>query len=425
MVRMSQERVEEEEEYISADLFLDLAVTLYESGATVQRVSDSVRWLANQLGYDRVHLSVGYEAIELSVHHQYHTENRLYVLRDPVRVNISALQEVSSLLYRIPSYNGDIMSVRADLTGIRTRSPLYPAWIIILCTGIACSAFGWINHADLPALWVILVSAVCGLSIRFRFGKELNNMYLSTLVAALSGGLCAALLTPISQTQTPQVALISSVLFLIPGAMLINGGLDIIRDHTSCGVSRLITVFTQICIISGALLIPLGMLPVSVASLVSGNPIIVIPVMSLAAGIAALGFGVLFNTPVLVLPGCFICSIAARMIRETGIHAGLDPFFSLFIGMSIATLMASGIGRYARVPEVLPSVIAGIPMVPGLAMIQGLQGLFTLAHTGTLHPDLVLIYAVEQMLYSVVAVLALVGGIIFPILVISRKKLRI
>ncbi len=272
---------------------------------------------------------------------------------------------------------------------------------------------------------MIWVSAVCGLSIRVRYGKELNNLYLTTLVTALSGGLCAALLTPFSQTQTPQVALISSVLFLIPGAMLINGGLDIIRDHTSCGIARLISVFTQICIISGALLIPLGMMTITLQPQPAGNIMILIPTMSFAAGIAACGFGILFNTPVSVLAGCFICSFAARLVRETGIYAGVDPFFSLFLGMCIATIIAARIGRYAHVPEVLLSVIAGIPMVPGLAMIQGLQGLFTLAHSGTLQQEQVLMYAVQQILFAGVAVLALVGGIIFPIIMIARKKMRI
>lgn len=416
---------DEVEGYESADLYLDLAVILYEAGATVQRVGDSVRWLAGKLGDEKVHISVGYEVIELSVYHGDHTENRLYVLRDPIRVNVSVLHQISGILHQIPSYHGDISAIREDLNTIRARPPVYPVPVIIFGTGIACAAFGWINHADLPALWVIFLSAIFALSIRLRFGKDLNNLYLTTLVTALSGGLCAVALTPVSQTQTPQVALISSVLFLIPGAMLINGGLDIIREHTSCGIARLTSVFTQICIISGALLIPLGMMTPAIQLHSSGDVITLIPTMTIAAGIAACGFGILFNTPVSVLAGCFVCSAAARLIRETGISAGFDPFFSLFIGMSIATVIAAGIGRYARVPEVLLSVIAGIPMVPGLAMIQGLQGLFTLAHTGTTQPDQILIYALQQMLFAGVAILALVGGIIFPIIIIARKKMRI
>lgn len=423
---MTQERFEDDSEYIGADLYLELAILLYEAGASVQRVSDSVRWLAHLLGDERIHLFVGYEAIELSVHHEDHTENRLYVLREPSRVNISVLHKVSRLLHHIPSYQGNISAIRAELVHIREEPQVYPVPVIIILTGVACSAFGWINHADIPALWVIWISAICALAIRYRFGKDLNNLYVSTMMTALSGGLCAAFLMPLSHTNTPEIALISSVLFLIPGALLINGGLDIIRDHTSCGISRLTSVFTQICIISGALLIPLSVMQTTIQPVQSGGAIFfVIPTMSIAAGLAAFGFAILFNAPVSVLPGCVICGIIARLVRETSLHSGLDPFLSIFIGMSVATILAAVIGKYVNVPEVFLAVIAGIPMVPGLAMIQGLQGIFSIAHVGISPPGTLILYAIQQMLFAGVAVLALVGGIIFPIIMIARKRLRI
>lgn len=412
--------------YQGADLYLDLAVLLYEAGATVQRVSDSVRWLAQSLGDERVHLFVGYEAIELSVIHGDHTENRLYVLRDPSRVNVAVLHQVSGLLHHISSYQGNLAAIRMDLDQIRTAPSVYPVPVVLILTGLACAAFGWLNHADIPALWVIWVSTVSALWIRFRFGKELNNLYLSTLMTALAGGLCAAVLMPFTLTKTPEVALISSILFLIPGALLINGGLDIIRDHTSCGIARLTTVFTQICIISGTLLIPLSVMDIAMVPVQTGGDVFfILPTMSIAAGLAALGFAVLFNTPISVLPWCVVCGIAARLVREACLYCGFDPFLSVFVGMILATLLAAVIGRFVRVPEVLLAVIAGIPMVPGLAMIQGLQGMFTLAHVGVSPPDTVLLYAFQHMLFAIVTALALVGGIIFPIIIIARKKLRI
>jgi uncharacterized membrane protein YjjP (DUF1212 family) len=412
--------------YEKADLYLDLAIVLYEAGATVQRVSDSVRWLARSFGDETVHLFIGYEAIELSVHQRDHLENRLYVLREPSRVNVSVLHEVSRLLHRLPAYHGDVTSIREDILRMKTAPLAYPLPVILIMTSIACSAFGWINHADIPALWVIAVSAMSGLLIRHQYGKSLNNLYVSTLLTALTGGLCAALLMPLSQTKTPEIALISSVLFLIPGALLINGGLDIIRDHTYCGIARLTSVFTQICIISGALLIPLSIMDLPLQPALSDiDPLFGILYMSVAAGIAALGFATLFNAPHSVLFGCIICGSSARVVRETGMYIGFDPFLSILVGMVLATLLASVIGRYAHVPEVLLAVIAGIPMVPGLAMIQGLQGIFTIAHLGSTPSEAVFLYAMQRVLFAVVTSLALIGGIIFPILLIARKKMRI
>lgn len=423
---MTQSDHQKDPGYEVVDLYLDLAKTLYEAGATVQRVSDSVRWLAQSLGDTDVHVFVGYEAIELSIHHGYHTENRLYVLREPFRVNIAVLHRVSILLHEISAYQGNITAIRTELENIQKMKPIYPVVVTILLTGIACAAFGWINHADIPALLVIGISAICALTIRVRFGKKLNNIYLSTLLTALSGGFCAVVLIPLSYTKTPEVALISSVLFLIPGFLLINAGLDIIRDHTSCGIVRLTSAFTHICIISGSLLIPLSILGTSIYSYEpGGNLYVAIMTTSLAAGIAAFGFALLFNAPLFVLPGCMICGIVARLVRETGIFWGFDTFFCIFMGMVCATLVTSFFARITHVPEVFLSVIAGIPMIPGLALIQGLQGMFTIAHTGTQITDVMLIYSLQQILYAGVAAFALVGGIILPIIVLARTSLRI
>lgn len=415
-----------EEPYQEVDLCLDLAILLYEAGATVQRVSDSVRWFAGSLGYEGVHVFVGYEAIELSVHQDNHTENRLYVLREPARVNVSVLHQVSILLHELPRYHGDLDLLRSAISGIRHQPPVYPMSFILLMTGFACAAFGLLNRADLSALLVIGISSFSALFLRHWYAGILHNLYVTTLMTTLTGGLCAVLLTQVVQTRTPEVALISSVLFLIPGSMLINGGMDIIRDHTGSGISRLTSVFTQICIIAGSLLIPLSVMDLSFQSLVSGtDSLSLIFVPGLAAGIAACGFAILFNTPASLLPWCFLCGITARLVREVGLHLGFDPFLCILSGMVIATILAAGIGRVVHVPEVILAVIAGIPMVPGLAMIQGLQGLFAIAHLGSVHADSVFLFTIQQMLYAVVTVLALVGGIIVPLILIARKKPRI
>jgi uncharacterized membrane protein YjjP (DUF1212 family) len=409
-----------------ADLYLDLAVALYEAGASAQRVSDSVQWLAKTLGDDCLNLFVGNEIIELSVLQNEYVINRLHMIREPFRVDVSVLHRISDFLHRIPDYNRDLLKIRKDLDRIRSGARLYPVPVTVLLTAIACSAFGWINNADSHALWVILISAVCALSMRYRFGKEVHNLYGTALMTALAGGVSAAVLIPFSLTGTPDVALISSVLFLIPGVLLINGGLDIIRDHISSGIARLTSVATQVCIISGSLLIPLSMIqPSFLAGSTVPGPIPPFLTVCLAAGVAAGGFGVLMNTPLRILPGCILCGIIARLIRETGIACGIDPFLSIFGGMVVATVLAMLIGKWLHVPEVIIAFIAGIPMVPGLAIIQGLQGLFSLAHGGTSYPAAIWLSAGQHVLYAIVVVFALIGGIIFPILIISRNSPRI
>jgi uncharacterized membrane protein YjjB (DUF3815 family) len=179
-------------------------------------------------------------------------------------------------------------------------------------------------------------------------------------------------------------------------------------------------------VITGVLLIPLSMIapepdvPVLLSFSIAG-----ILISVAAAGIATLGFSLMINMPLAALPWCFICGGAARLIREIAILAGLDPLLSIFIAMAIATLLAFAIGRITHVTEVVIAVAAGLPMIPGLAAIMGLNGLFQLAHPSDLIQSALIQTTLQSSLYAVGVSLALVAGIIFPLIIITGGKPRI
>ncbi len=407
------------------DLYLDLGRTLYDSGASVQRISDSVRYVAHALGDDDVHAFVGYEAIEVGRGDGNRTQIRMHAFRDPVRVNATVLQGVSRMLAM--GLSGDTLeTVSNKLQEIKDQPPLFPAWVTVLAVGAACAAFAWLNNADFVSLWVVLIAASIGFAAKFSISPRAGNLYLTVLLSALVASVSALILLPFSRTATAEIALISSLLFLVPGTILINGGLDIVRDHTGCGIARLTSVMAQLLVITGILLIPLSLLAPE-----SGSPVILslgwtgILISAAAAGIAALGFSIMINMPLAALPWCFICGGAARIIREIAILAGIDPIMSIFLAMAAATLLAFGIGRITHVTEVVIAVAAGLPMIPGLAAIMGLNGLFQLAHPMAVFQSALIQTTLQSSLYAVGVSLALVAGIIFPLIIITRGKPRI
>ena len=131
------------------------------------------------------------------------------------------------------------------------------------------------------------------------------------------------------------------------------------------------------------------------------------------------------NMPLAALPWCFICGGAARIIREIATLAGVDPIMSIFIAMATATLLAFLIGRITHVTEVLIAVAAGLPMIPGLAAIMGLNGLFQLTHPSSVIQSALIQTTLQSSLYAVGVCLALVAGIIFPLIIITHGKPRI
>ncbi len=408
------------------DLYLDLGKTLYDAGASVQRISDSVRYCAHALGDDDVHAFVGNEAIEVGRRTGDRTQIRMHAFRNPVRVNATILQGVSRMLSSLGTCGAGPDSVKSKLQELRDLPPVFPSWVTIIAVGAACAAFAWLNNADIFSLWVVLIAASIGFTAKLYAFPLAGNLYLTVLLSALAASVTALVLLPFSHTATAETALISSLLFLVPGTILINGGLDIVRDHTGCGIARLVSVMAQLLVITGVLLIPLSLIAPE-----TGGPVLIstgltgILISATAAGIAALGFSLMMNMPVAALPGCVICGGAARIIREIAIHAGLDPILSIFIAMSVATLLAFGIGRITHVTEVVIAVAAGLPMIPGLAAIMGLNGLFQLAHPASVVQSALIQTTLQSSLYAAGVSLALVAGIIFPLIIITRGKPRI
>ena len=408
------------------DLYLDLGRTLYDSGASVQRISDSVRYCAHALGDDDVHAFVGYEAIEVGRGNGNRTQIRMHAFREPVRVNATVLQGVSRMLASMGISGATLETVSSKLQEIKNQPQVFPAWVTVIAVGAACTAFAWLNNADFLSLWVVQIAASIGFAAKLYAFPRAGNLYLTVLLSALVASVSALLLLPFSHTATVEIALISSLLFLVPGTILINGGLDIVRDHTGCGIARLTSVMAQLLVITGVLLIPLSMIAPE-----SGGPVILslgwtgILISAAAAGIAALGFSIMMNMPLAALPWCFICGGAARIIREIATLAGVDPIMSIFIAMATATLLAFLIGRITHVTEVVIAVAAGLPMIPGLAAIMGLNGLFQLTHPSAVIQSALIQTTLQSSLYAVGVSLALVAGIIFPLIIITRGKPRI
>ncbi|MEI8330123.1 MAG: threonine/serine exporter family protein [Methanomicrobiales archaeon] len=252
--------------------------------------------------------------------------------------------------------------------------------LTIIAVGAACVALAWQNIADILSLWVVLVAASTGFEAKLYALPHVGNLHLTVLLSALVVSASALLMVPFSGTATAEIAL-SSLLFLVPGIILIISGLDIVRDHTGGGIARLTSVLAQLLVITGVLLIPLSMIATE-----TGGPVIFthtltgILISIVAAGVAALGFLLMMNIHVPPWRDVSSAGGAARVIREIAILDGLDPILSIFITMGAVTFLAFGIGRITHVTEVVIAVAAGQQMIPGLAAIRGFNSLLQLTH---------------------------------------------
>lgn len=426
MAKFEEKLPEQDPEGARVDLYLKLGIMLYESGASVHRTIDSVRYCAQTYGDNDIHVFVNYESIEVSRRDGNLTHFRMHALKAPIKMNAALLHKISQLLLSSRQTDELPASVFENLATLSKQPTVVPKIVTILAVGLACSTIALLSHADFSALWIVMIAASFGYATKLYAIAKTGNIYLTVLLSAIiTTGIAFALLKTVG-SETKETALISSVLFLVPGLVLINSGLDILRNHMVCGMARINSVMVQILILTGVLLIPLSMIPMMPGGhAVAPSAWSAILISLVAAGIATLGGALMQNVPLKALAGTIAIGGFARAILDIAVHYHFDPILSVFAAMTVATLLAFILGKITRVSEVVIAVVVAIPMIPGIASINGIKGLFHLAHP-LASPDPALVQAtLQSSLFAVSVILALIASIIFPIIILTLGKPRV
>jgi uncharacterized membrane protein YjjB (DUF3815 family) len=142
-------------------------------------------------------------------------------------------------------------------------------------------------------------------------------------------------------------------------------------------------------------------------------------------GLAAMGFGVLFNMHRRHLCWCFVAGGLALAVRTVGLQLGWSleaaSFAAALAVGSWVTLFQERIG----VSRNILYVAGCIPMVPGLFATKAILGFFALTAPVPVNPDQTLILAVENFLRVVFTIGAIGTGLAIPALplkVLQGKK---
>ncbi|MFA8449454.1 MAG: threonine/serine exporter family protein [Bacteroidales bacterium] len=142
------------------------------------------------------------------------------------------------------------------------------------------------------------------------------------------------------------------------------------------------------------------------------------------SGVAAAGFGILFNIPNRTIIPVFSLGAIAGLIKFSAIH--------LDVGIIIASFIASGFVGFASIPfsskkhtsPFVLSIPSIIPMIPGYYGYKTLLGVVKLALSDNIQSEQTLFFSATQnglRLFFILLVLTI--GISLPWLAL-RKKVR-
>lgn len=149
------------------------------------------------------------------------------------------------------------------------------------------------------------------------------------------------------------------------------------------------------------------------------------PLMSLWAGLAVLGFAMVFAVPRRTLPGIVVLAILAHLLRAFLLDQGAAlPLASLgaaaFVGFT-AAVVAPRTGQAIPIYAFAPV----IPLVPGAYMFDALTGILDLTTGSVPDPSAVVDTTVIDVSIATLTIIALAVGAISPTLILGRRIARL
>jgi uncharacterized membrane protein YjjP (DUF1212 family) len=209
---------------------LDAAAIVLESGGSAAMADRTLQDLALGLGCADLVAVWRLDAVSATGREEGRPITMLRPM-GPVGLNLARASEVASLAERVAKGALDGPTFAAELERVRALPPPYSRWIMTLAAAFAGLTFSRTMAADQGALILCPVAAGVGQLLRSQLAAWKLSRTNTTFVCALLSGLIAALGLDLGVSRTVGATLLSSIIYAVPGVLLINGFLDLLTER--------------------------------------------------------------------------------------------------------------------------------------------------------------------------------------------------
>lgn len=361
-------------------ILLRAGMVLMESAADTNRIVRNMRRIAAFLGLEEKHLHIDvlYGTLKVNYSDETHSFSR-FVHSDKYNINMKALAAMSLLSWQAIQKDYTIGKFERVVARIATAKPDYPEWMVTLGAAMGCGAFCVLFGGDWPSFLPAMLAGLVGFSVRARMLKSNFNVYMVTAFVAFLATMTAWLMTlilPEGFTTRPYHPFLCCALFLVPGVALINFLDDMLDNYLLVGLARLSNAILQIASMTFGIVMAVSVCGVrNFLTTLSIQPAISYWEAAIVTGIAATGFGMIFNVPRRTLPAVSILGIIGMFVRNfLAFDLRLGVIIGSLAGASVISLIAIRLVQPTRSPNHVLSIPSVIPMVPGILMYRGIFG---------------------------------------------------
>lgn len=234
----------------------EYATRLMGSGVHTSRVVRNTKRLGEALGV-RVIVSAFQKVVNFSVVDDESGEVCTEAADiPPLPISFELNAELSALSWEAYDERLPLGEIERRYREIVARPRLDPIFTLVL-VGLANASFCRLFGGDWFAVSIVFTATLIGFFLKQGMQARGFNHYVIFIASAFVASMYASV--ALTFDTTSDVAIATSVLFLIPGVPLINGVIDIVEGHVLIGCSRLIGALLLILCIAVGLSVTLLM----------------------------------------------------------------------------------------------------------------------------------------------------------------------
>ena len=231
------------------DFIGEYATYLLGSGVHTSRVVRNARRIGASQSVD-VRLTTFQRTSILTVREEGNPQVVTQVVEIPhLPISFERNSDLSALSWDACDLRLPLAEIRRRYDEIVARPRLDPIFTLIL-VGLANASFCRLFGGEWCAVGIVFTATLLGFYLKQRMQAKGFNHYVIFIVSAFAASMYASVAMIFDTTS--EVAIATSVLYLIPGVPLINGVIDIVEGHVLNGIARLTSALMLIvCIAVG------------------------------------------------------------------------------------------------------------------------------------------------------------------------------
>lgn len=232
----------------AGDFIADYTAWLWGCGATCTRIEKNAGRIARALGYD-ICITIMPKHISLTLSDPSAGCRAVYQ-RAMVNcgINFDLNARLSALSWKIADKKLSFSQARQMLEEI-IATPYPTTQLTVLLTSLANASFCRLFGGDADAMLVVFAATFAGFELKGMLLKAGLDVRLVFMMCAFVSTIVAVGAQLFGWGATPDIAIATSVLYLIPGVPYINSASDLIDRHYLCAMSR----FMDACVLTACL----------------------------------------------------------------------------------------------------------------------------------------------------------------------------